>query len=553
MNKSEERYIRIALGVIIVGTFMAVLDSSIVNVAIPKMMTIFGASTEAIEWVLTGYMITMAIVIPLTGYLTDRFGSKRVYIFALSVFTIGSGLCGLATSTETMVAARVIQAIGGGMIMPVGMSMIYMIVPKEKRGFAIGIWGIAAMAAPAIGPTLSGYIIQYLNWRIIFTLNIPIGIVGVTLAVLYLKDTGEHHKRTFDFLGAITSGVCLYTLLLALSEGNQRGWESPYIVGLFITSIICLFLFINIELSSAEPLLELRVFKYFSFTLSVCISSITAIAMFGVVFLIPLYLQNLRGYTPVQTGIMMLPAALVTGIMMPFSGRIFDKHGARWVTLIGICLLAICTWQLTKLTLETSYITVVLVLALRGLGMGLSSMPSQTAGMNDIPQELVARATAINTTIRQVAGSLGIAILTTILARRTAFHGVIFGENINLAAPKLQEAQRVMQNTLMQHGINPGATKTGLYTELSSMLTKQTVMAAMNDTFLIATLIVIVGIPLSLLLRSKKLKIIDEEIKLIEIVDQEQELEEETSEEEILDIVNIEEMIVEMEVETEII
>lgn len=507
MDKHEERYMWLALGVVIVGTFMAILDSSIVNVAIPRMMTIFGATTHEIQWVLTGYMLTMAIIIPLTGYLTDRYGSKRVYIFALTVFTIGSALCGVAWSTETMVGARVIQAIGGGMIMPVGMSMIFIMIPKEKRGFALGIWGIAAMAAPAIGPTLSGYIIQYLNWRLIFTINIPVGIIGVTLAILYLKDTGKLIRKEFDFMGAITSAICLYTLLLALSKGSDKGWNSPYIIGLFVTSVICLGLFIYIELNHREPLLELRIFKTFTFTLSIVLSSITTIAMFGVVFLMPLYMQNLRGYSPMQTGIMMLPSALVTGMMMPISGKIYDKYGAKWVTLVGIIVLVICTWQLSKLTLETPYITIVLVLTLRGFGMGLSMMPSQTAGMNDIPQRLVARATALNTTIRQVAGSIGIAILSTILQNRSIFHGVRFGENINLGSPQLVAAQMAMQRTLLQHGINPALSKNGLFTQLGGVLKNQVMMASMSDTFLIATFIAMGGIPLALLLKRKHYEI----------------------------------------------
>jgi EmrB/QacA subfamily drug resistance transporter len=525
LDKHEERYMWLALGVVIVGTFMAILDSSIVNVAIPKMMTIFGAATDQIQWVITGYMLTMAIVIPLTGYLTDRYGSKRVYIFALTAFTIGSALCGFASSTETMIAARVIQAIGGGMIMPVGMSMIFVMIPIEKRGFALGIWGISAMAAPAIGPTLSGYIIQYLNWRLIFTINIPVGIIGVTSAILYLKNTGELHKKSFDFMGAITSAAGLYTLLLALSNGIEKGWTSPYIVGLFVMSVVCLSLFIYIELKHKEPLLDLRIFKTFTFTLSIILSSITTIAMFGVVFLMPLYMQNLRGYSPMQTGIMMLPSAMATGIMMPISGRIYDKYGAKWVTLVGITLLVVCTYQLSKLTLDTNYYKVVFILTIRGFGMGLSMMPSQTAGMNDIPKELVARATALNTTIRQVAGSIGIAVLTTILQHRSIFHGARFGENMNLTSPELIKAQIAMQSTLMKHGISPTVAKLGLFSELKDMITKQITMAGMSDTFLIATFIACTGIPLALLLKKKSIKIEEEKHKeepIEEILDMEE-------------------------------
>lgn len=461
MNKHEERYMWIAISVVIVGTFMAVLDSSIVNVAIPKMMTIFRASTEEIEWILTGYMLTMSVVIPLTGYLGDRFGLKKLYIFALTVFTIGSALCGLATSTETMVAARVVQAIGGGMIMPVGMAMIYKLVPIEKRGLALGIWGISAMAAPAIGPTLSGYIIQYMNWRLIFTLNIPVGVVGVTLAIILLKETPINKDKTFDLFGAITCAVGLFSLLLALSKGNSEGWTSAYILGLFTLAVISLISFIYIELHHKNPLLDLRILKVFPYGLSMIISIITTVGMYGALFLMPIYIQNLRGYTPMQSGMLMLPAAIVTGIMMPISGRLFDKFGAKWITIIGLSILTVASYLLSTLTLKTSYNTVMVIMMVRGIGMGLALMPAQTAGMNAIPRELSGRATALNSTIKQVAGSFGIAILTTILGHRQIFYSARYSE------------------------IN------------------QITLAAIDDTLLVAALVCLAGIFVAFLIRSK--------------------------------------------------
>jgi len=479
MDKHEERYMWVAITVVIVGTFMAILDSSIVNVAIPKLMTIFKVSTDQIEWILTGYMLTMSIVIPLTGYLGDRFGIKKLYIFALTVFTIGSALCGLSTNIETMIAARVIQAIGGGMIMPVGMAMIYQIVPLEKRGLALGVWGISAMAAPAIGPTLSGYIIQYMDWRLIFTLNIPIGVIGVTLAIILLKETPTRNDKKFDIFGAITSAFGLFSLLLALSKGNSEGWTSGYILGLFAVASISLISFIYIELHHEDPLLDLRILKIFPYSLSLIISTVTTIGMYGALFLMPLYLQNIRGYTPMQAGMLMLPAAIVTGIMMPISGRLFDKFGAKWLTVIGLSILTMASYFLSKLTLETSYNTVMLIMMVRGIGMGLAIMPTQTAGMNAIPKELTGRGTALNSTIKQVSGSFGIAILTTILGDREAFYAV------------------------RDSGIN------------------QVAVAAINDTLLVATLICFVGIVVAFFIKNKTVGIPEQKMNKIERHEQE--------------------------------
>ncbi len=460
MDKHEERYMWLAISVVIVGTFMAVLDSSIVNVAIPKMMTVFKATPDQIEWVLTGYMLTMSIVIPLTGYLGDRFGLKKLYIFALTIFTIGSGLCGLANSTETMVAARVVQAIGGGMIMPIGMSMIYQLVPLEKRGLAMGIWGISAMAAPAIGPTLSGYIIEYMNWRLIFTINIPVGIIGVTLASILLKETPTSKDKSFDIFGALTSAVGLFCLLLALSRGNAEGWSSAYILGLFAVATVSLTSFVFIELNHNDPLLDLRILKIFPFRLSLIISVITTIGMYGALFLMPLYLQNLRGYSPMKAGILMLPAALASGAMMPISGKLFDKYGGKWITVIGLSILTIASYLLSKLALGTAYNTVMLIMMVRGMGMGIAILPSQTAGMNAIARELAGRATALNNTVKQVAGSLGIAILTTILGHRQKFYA--------------------KEHYTMKHGY----------------------ITAIDDTLLVAAIICFVGIFVAFLIRN---------------------------------------------------
>jgi len=363
--------------------------------------------------------------------------------------------------------------------MPVGMAMIYKLVPIEKRGLALGIWGISAMAAPAIGPTLSGYIIQYMNWRLIFTLNIPIGIVGITLAVLLLRETPTSKDKTFDIFGAITCAVGLFSLLLALSEGNSSGWTSIYILGLFALSIISLVSFIYIELHHKDPLLDLRILKVFPYGLSMIISTITTLGMYGALFLMPLYLQNLRGYSPMESGMLMLPAAVVTGIMMPISGKLFDKFGAKWLTIIGLSILTAASYFLSTLSMETSYNTVMVIMMVRGIGMGLSIMPAQTAGMNAIPRELSGRATALNSTVKQVAGSFGIAILTTVLVHREAFYKVKYSD------------------------------------------IKQVTVAAIDDTLLVAALVCLAGIFVAFFIKSKTESIPIREMSEEEMYEQE--------------------------------
>ena len=513
MDKHEERYMWMALGVVIVGTFMSILDSSIVNVAIPKMMTVFGASTDKIQWVVTGYMLTMSIIIPLTGYLGDRFGLKKLYVIALIIFTAGSALCGLAGSTETMIAARVVQAIGGGMIMPVGMAMIYMIVPLEKRGVALGVWGISAMAAPAIGPTLSGYIVQNLDWRLIFNVNVPVGIIGTTLAILLLKETEIIEDKKFDFLGAITSAVGLFTLLLALSEGNSKGWSSAYEIVLFSIAFISLFSFVFIELTEEQPLLDLRVLKNTPFSLSLVISTITTIGMYGALFLIPIYMQNIRGYSPMEAGMLSLPMAIVTGIMMPISGKLFDKFGAKWLTVIGLSILAGASYLLSKLTLDTSYNFILLIMMIRGLGMGMAMMPAQAAGMNSIPKEKSGRATALNNTLRQVSASFGIAILTTIFQHREVFHTARISESINLTSPGVAAAQNAFAGLALKSGLSVQAAKSGFLLQIYSQLMKRAAVEGINDALLVSTLICLAGVPLAFLIKKSSVSNVTNEVQ----------------------------------------
>jgi len=257
---------------VVLGAFAAILNNSSVNVAIPKLMTIFGVDTDKIQWVVTTYMLTSGVVIPVTGFLGDYLGSKRLYIIALSVFTLGSLLCSLAWSLNIMIIARIIQGIGGGVIMPVSMAIIYKIVPRDKIGTALGVWGIAAMAAPAIGPTLGGYVIDHLSWHFVFSLNIPVGILGILLAVFLLPSEKPHLERKFDFWGfVLVIGGC-FAFLLALSQGHKEGWTSQYIVNLLLGGFFALILFVFVELEQDNPILDIRILKNKIFSLSVVAS-----------------------------------------------------------------------------------------------------------------------------------------------------------------------------------------------------------------------------------------------------------------------------------------
>lgn len=497
----------LALIVVVFGTFMAILDSSIVNIAIPKMMAVFGVTTDEIKWVLTAYMLAMGAVIPLTGYLGDRFGTKKVYIWSLILFTTGSALCGFAWSNSSMVAARIIQAIGGGMIMPTSMAIIYQIVAPNERGTALGIWGIAAMAAPAIGPTLSGYIVEHLNWRLIFTVNIPVGIVAVVLAIILLKEYPKKPTHKFDLLGFISIASGLSCIMYVLGEGSAIDWNDFTTVFLLIFGVFALILFVVNELTHDEPLLDLRILKIWPFSLSIILSSLMSMGMFGGVYLLPLFLQNLQGYTAMQTGMIMFPSAIATAITMPISGKLFDRFGAKPLVIPSLIILAWTTYILAHISLETHSTTITYLMMFRGVGMGLAMMPSTTVGMNRVPQALIGRASALSNVIRQVAGSVSITVITMVLQNRQVINYARLSEQVTWFNTNSMQLIKGLQGIYIKAGIPADVSQGAALSTISGLIQKQAMAQAIDETIYVTFIISVITIFLGFLLQGKKVSL----------------------------------------------
>lgn len=491
--------------VIIIGTFMAVLNGSIVNVALPKIMALFNTTADNIQWVLTCYTMALGCVMPVSGYLADTFGYKRIYSLALGLFTVGSALCGLAWSVNSLIAARIIQAVGGGIMQPLGMAYAMRVVPRHRMGVVMGVWGIAAMAAPAIGPTLGGYLVEYVNWRLIFYINIPVGVFNLWLAGVLLRETPLIKGKHFDFQGLAASAIGLFCLLLAISQGNKHGWSSPYIVSLFSVALITLGYFIYNELNQAEPLLELRLFKNYLYTASTFVGIALNVGMFGAMFLLPLLLQSVLGQTAMKTGLILLPAALATAFMMPLGGKIYDKYGARIIVPVGLVMVTVTTYMMCSFNDLTPYYVMIFWLVLRGMGMGLSMMTVTTVGMITIPLHLVSRASALRNVILQVAASLGIAMFTLVMQNRQVFH---YANLMNTANPSAIDGLS-LQAAMRQLAIaqNWDLTTTGVY--VASAIAKRaatlSAIQAIDDCFLIAAAICLVAVILSLFLRNPNL------------------------------------------------
>jgi len=501
-KKENSFYKWTVLIVIIIGTFMAVLDSSIVNIAISKMMTVFGVSVADAQWIITSYSLTMGAVIPLTGYLADRYGSKNMYIFSLIAFTLGSLLCGISWSNNMMIISRVLQGLGGGMIMPLGMTIIYSTFSKEERGMALGFWGIAAMAAPTIGPTLGGYIIEYVNWRLIFTINIPIGIVGVLSAWLLLKPSEKKSHLTFDYIGFITSSVGLVFILYVFGEGIVV-WDIKNVL-LMTIGIFSFIIFIINELTHPEPLMDLRVFKYMPFTMSMVISTFNTMAMFGVVFIMPLFLQNLRGFTPIQTGLIMLPSAVVMGVMMPIGGKLGDKFGAKPLVIAGSAITAFATYLMSSLNINTPMMFISLLLVIRAFGLGISMMTASTEGMNSVPHHLISRATAVNSTVRQVASSISITLLVGVMNRHQNLSFARLSEQVNSFNYNIMSTMGGIKSSLMANGASSAVAEVASNKLILGLISQQAFVSGINATLIVSSLMGLICIPLAFFFKKTK-------------------------------------------------
>jgi EmrB/QacA subfamily drug resistance transporter len=477
------------LVVLIIGMFMSVLDTSIVNVAIPTIQKEFGGTTDDVQWVVTGYTLMLGVVVPITAWLGDRVGLKQLYNLALLAFAAGSALCGLAWDLNSLVIFRIFQAIPGGILPVTTLSILLRIVPRERLGAAMGLYGLGIVFAPGVGPVLGGYLVQYVNWRLIFYINVPIGLLGSVAAALVLQRFPKVVGRRFDVLGFLTVGGGLFALLLATSEGESWGWGSYRVLGLLTYGVLSLALFVVIELEVADPLLDIRIFRYWPFTNSLLLIAVLMIVMYGVLFYIPQFLQLAQGWGAFDAGLTLLPQALVVAVLMPIAGRVYDRIGPRWPAAIGLTIVAAGTYLLHTITLDTPREHVMWLLMMLGTGLGIAYMPILTGGVAVIPLTRTNAASALNNVVQRVSSALGLAILTAILT-------------IQQAQQLAGRAALLPANTPTPHIGGPSVPDwVGPYA-LYQQTQLQVFVGAIDDLFLISTALAALGVLGALLLRS---------------------------------------------------
>jgi len=491
-----------ALIVVIVGSFMVMLDTTVMNIALPKIITVFNAPVDAAQFVLTGYMIALAIVMPATGYLSDTLGTKRIYLLSMFLFTVGSLLCSLAWDVASLVSFRVLQGLGGGMLMPLGMTVIFKVVPPEKRGLLTGVFGLPMLLAPVLGPTLGGYIVEYVNWRVIFTLNIPIGALGLFLGWVLLRETELIPDLHFDLRGFFLSGFGFAAMLYGLERGPNIGWSNLQTILLISGGCLLLILWVAVELTDPQPLLELRVFKNTTYTLATSINFIVTLGMFSSMLLVPLFLQNFRGLGAMETGLLLLPQALASGVMMPISGQLFDRLGPRPLIVAGLILLGYSTWQLNTLDINTPDSTLRTILIMRGLAMGLTMMPAMTVAMNTLPGPLVARGSSLTNVLRQLFGAFGTAIFVTLLQTRQTYHEAMLAQVVTPDALGVRATLTMVQRYLVEHGVSLAQAKIAGALALYQQVVMRAAVVSFEDCFMVAAAICFLGIVPALFLRS---------------------------------------------------
>jgi len=416
-------------GAVMLATFMEVLDTTVVNVSLPHIAGNLSATIDESTWTLTAYLVANAIVLPLSGWFSTLFGRKRFYITCVILFTLSSALCGLAPSLGMLVFFRVLQGLGGGALQPVSQAILVESFPKSKQGMAMAIFGIGVVFAPVIGPTLGGWITDNASWRWIFLINIPIGILSVLLATIFVFDPPYLLRKTFadglklDYIGLGLLGLGLAFLEIMLENGQRKDWfSSDLIAASVVIAAVCLVAVVFWELRVKDPVVDFRMLKDRNFALATGLIYVIGFILYGSTMLMPVFLQTLLGYTATLSGLVLSPGGIVVAFLMPMIGVMLGKVQPRWLITFGLVLSAVGLLRMTGFDLEVDYRTALIARVVQMTGIAFLFVPINTAAFAFVPKEKVNNCTGLINLARNIGGSAGIATATTILARRQQFH-----------------------------------------------------------------------------------------------------------------------------------
>jgi len=462
------------IAILFFGAFVSFLNNSLLNVALPTIMVDLNVDYSVAQWLVTGYMLISGILIPASAFLLTKFTNRTLYITAMTLFTLGTLIAAMAPNFSILLTGRMVQAAGSSVMAPLLMNVMLISFPREKRGAAMGIFGLVMITAPAIGPTLSGYIVQYYDWRLLFEMILPFAIICLLLAVWKLKNVMPTRETHLDYISVLLSVFGFGGLLYGFSTASKEGWGDPLVITTITLGVVGLLLFIWRQIKLRDPLLDLRVYRYPMFALASIISMIVSAAMFSGMILTPAYVQEVRLISPLDSGLLMLPGAIIMGIMSPITGKLFDRFGPRVLAIIGLTITAISTYMLSRLQIDSTYSHIMLIYAIRMFGMSMVMMPIMTNGLNQLPTRLNPHGTAVNNTAQQVAGSLGTAIFVSIMNSHT-----------------LSSARDLLG------GVDPAT----LGAEQAAALEQEALLHGIQYSFLVATFVTIAALILSLFMK----------------------------------------------------
>jgi EmrB/QacA subfamily drug resistance transporter len=426
----------IVMAVLLAGAFVIILNQTLLNTALPAFMVDFDITANTAQWVTTLFMLVNGIMIPATAFLIQKFTTRTMFFAAMGIFTLGTIICAIAPVYAVLLLGRVVQAASGGMIMPLMQTILFAIFPLHKRGTAMGTFGLVISFAPAIGPTLSGFIVDHWSWRVLFVMMLPIALGALVFAQLTLRNVTEQTNPRLDVLSLILSTFAFGGLLFGFSNAGNVGWLDAQVLAPLAVGTVTLAWFVRRQLRLEEPLLELGVLRNRMFTLGTVLGMLVFMAMIGGMLMIPLYMQNMSDFTAMESGLVLLPGAVVMGVMSPVTGRIFDRFGASALAIIGFALLALTSFLLARLSVDTTFAYIAIVNTVRMLGTAMVIMPVTTAALNQLPQRLIPHGAAVNNTMRQVAASVGTGVLVTVMTaaaldpQEHGMAGTIHGVNV---------------------------------------------------------------------------------------------------------------------------
>lgn len=408
------------IAILFTGAFVAIFTQTLLNIALPEIMLDLNITASTAQWLVTGYMLVNGILIPASAFFIQRYSNRSIFIVAMSLFSLGILLAAVAPTFSVLLAGRMIQASGAALMMPLLMNVMLAAFPVEKRGSAMGFFGLVMVVAPAIGPTLSGFVVEHYSWRVLFYIVLPLALIPLALGIFKLKNlTFQDRGLSLDKISLVFSSLGFGGILYGFSSAGTMGWSDPVVYGTIIIGVISLVVFVLRQLKLDEPLLEFRIYKYPMFALSSVISVVLSMSMFSAMILMPIYVQTIKGISPIDSGLLMLPGALVMGFMSPITGRLFDKFGAKVLAIPGLAIVVITTYLFSGLSLETSYLEIMAIYTARMFGISMVMMPVMTNGLNTLPMKSYPHGTAINNTLQQVSGAIGSAFLITIMNTRT--------------------------------------------------------------------------------------------------------------------------------------